>query len=400
MTMQSAVFQTNSRARKLSPLRPETLHIQNQLVLWTKSGRKHWDLFRHLLNPHLLADATKLVLQNAGTCGIDRVTCAELKAEGWEFVRRLREKLKAKTYRPKAVRRVYIPKRDGKKRPLGIPGVEDRVVQRALALLLEPIYEQSFLSCSYGFRPKRRAVQCVYDIAKKTYSHRFIIDADIEDFFGSVHHNKLMGMLKQKIVDPRILELIRKILRSGFKDETGWQATLMGTPQGGPLSPLLANIYLHHVLDERFAELKKQSPRFELFRFADDLIVTCLTEEDLRFLIPILRGWLNSGGLKFHPKKSRAVDMRSTNDRKKAKFDFLGYKFHLRSFADNPQRTWIARQPSERARKQLRANLRQKLIANLTHEEARKRVHCITKPTLSDCPIFGGGSGWPKVLMI
>lgn len=181
--MKTISIPAESRARKLSPLRPETLRIQGQLVAWTKSGRKHWDLFRHILNPHLLADATGMVLRNAGSHGIDEVTCAEVKAQGWEFVKRLREKLKAKTYRPQAVRRVYIPKRDGRKRPLGIPTVEDRVVQRALALLLEPIYELSFLPCSYGFRPKRRAVQCVYDIAKKAYTHRFIIDADI-DFFG------------------------------------------------------------------------------------------------------------------------------------------------------------------------------------------------------------------------
>ena len=224
VTMQNQQSKTASRARKLSPLSPQTLAVQAQLVQWTKGGRKHWDLFRHLLNPHVLRDATLLVLKNAGSHGIDELTCAAVRAKGMEFVRELREKLKAKTYRPSAVRRVYIPKRDGRKRPLGIPTVEDRVVQRALVLLLEPIYELNFLPCSYGFRPARRAVQCVYDISKQAYTHRFIIDADIEDFFGSVRHTKLMGMLKEKLADPRILSLVSAILRSGFKDDGVWMA--------------------------------------------------------------------------------------------------------------------------------------------------------------------------------
>lgn len=369
---------SNSGTRKLSPLSPETLRIQQQLVGWSQSGRKHWDLFRHLFSPHILKDATRLVLANAGSSGIDGVTCAAVRSKGMEFVRQLSEKLRAKTYRPTAVRRVYIPKRDGRKRPLGIPTIEDRVLQRAMALLLEPIYELEFSPSSYGFRPGRRAAQCTFDIASKVYSHRFVIDADIEDFFGSVSHRKLMGMLSEKIVDPRVLELIFGWLKSGYMEQGRWSATPGGTPQGGPLSPLLANIFLHHVLDKRFEQLKSECKnRFELFRYADDLVVACKTEHDLRFLVPILRGWLGEGGLKFHPTKSRAVDMGSQSLKRKAKFDFLGFKFHLRGFSDNPRNTWIARQPSERARKQLRQNLRTKLQPTLTHEQAQQRAEQI-----------------------
>ena len=373
--MKRSATQSASRARKSSPLSPQTLHIQQHLASWTKCGRKHWDLFRHLLSPHLLADATKLVLRNAGSHGIDKVTCDAVKSEGMEFVRKLREKLATKTYRPVAVRRVYIPKRDGKRRPLGIPTVEDRVVQRALALLLGAIYEQIFLPCSYGFRPGRSAVSCVYDLAKKVYSHRYVIDADIEDFFGSVSHQKLLGMLKEQIVDPRVMTLITAIMRAGYFEKNQWQPTPQGTPQGGPLSPCLANVYLHYALDLRMRDLNQD--RFTMFRYADDLVVACKSAQDVRFLVPLMRGWLAERKLHFHKEKSRAVDMSNEARGYKSKFDFLGFKMHLRSFADSKGRYWIARQPSERARKQLHANLKAKLRPNLSHDAARAIVKSV-----------------------
>ncbi len=372
MTMKSTATQSASRARKSCPLSPQTLHIQQHLKSWTKSGRKHWDLFRHLLSPHLLADATRLVLRNAGSHGIDKVTCDEVRAQGMEFVRGLREKLVSKTYRPVAVRRAYIPKRDGKRRPLGIPTVEDRVVQRALALLLESLYEQIFLPCSYGFRPGRSAVECVYDLAKKVYSHRYVIDADIEDFFGSVSHQKLLGMLKEQIVDPRILSLVEAILLAGYFEKNEWRPTPQGTPQGGPLSPLLANVYLHHTLDQKMAELNRD--RYAMYRYADDFVVACKSAQDVRFLVPVMRGWLSERKLCFHKAKSRAVDMSNEARSHKSKFDFLGFKLHLRGFKDSKDRYWIARQPSERARKQLRENLKAKLRPNLSYDDAKSIV--------------------------
>lgn len=370
--MKSNATQSASRARKLCPLSPQTLHIQQHLASWTKRGRKHWDLYRHLLSVHLLADATKLVLRNAGSHGIDKVTCDAVKAEGVEFVRKLREKLATKTYRPVAVRRVYIPKRDGKRRPLGIPTVEDRVVQRALALLLEAIYEQIFLPCSYGFRPGRSAPECVYDLAKRVYSHRFVVDADIEDFFGSVSHAKLLGMLKEQIVDPRVMTLISRFLRAGYFERQEWQPSPQGTPQGGPLSPCLANIYLHYTLDIRMQSLNRD--RFTMYRYADDLVVACKSAHDVRFLVPLMRGWLAERKLSFHKGKSRAVDMSNGSRGHKSKFDFLGFKLHLRRFSDSEDRCWVARQPSERARIQLRSNLKAKLRPNLSYDEAQAIV--------------------------
>lgn len=363
------------RAKKQMSLSPQTVRIRARLAEWQASGRRHWDLFRYLYDPHVLADATRLVLKNAGSSGIDNKTCAEVRKQGWEFVKELSHKLKTKTYHPSMVRRVYIPKRDGRERPLGIPTVEDRVVQRALVILLEPIYERIFLPCSYGFRPDKRAVECVSHVSQHVYTHRLVFEADIESFFDAVSHNKLLGMLKKQVVDMRVLTLVRDILKSGYFDvRTGRNATEQGTPQGGPLSPLLANLYLHYVLDSRFADVAQSNKGMALYRYADDFVVVCQTEKDLNFIRKLITTWMHEGGLTLKEKKTRVVDMRNQKRGHNSKFDFLGYKFHLRAFSDNKERYWVARQPSETARKQLRQNLRSKLHPFHSEVEAKEKI--------------------------
>jgi RNA-directed DNA polymerase len=229
-------------------LSPQTIRLRHRLRQWQKSGRKHWDLYRYLYNPFLIHDALRLVLKNAGSGGLDGVRVQDIRGEEWDYVKRIIEEIRAGRYAPSAVKRVYIPKSDGSQRPLGIPNIVDRVVQRALVLLLEPIYEMKFHSFSYGFRPNRRAVDAAAIVAKESYRLRQVFDADIEGFFDQVQHRKLVGMIKQDVVDPRILKLIKQFLRSGFQAYGEcWQASRKGTPQGGPLSPLLANIYLQSI---------------------------------------------------------------------------------------------------------------------------------------------------------
>jgi len=166
----------------------------------------------------LLFDALKLVIKNGGCDGLDDRKVSELKGREWEFAKDLSQKLKAGTYKPGVVLRLYIPKKDGRKRPLGIPKVEDRVVQRVLVLLVETIYEQNFYDFSYGFRPPKRAVNCVAPVAKQVHSHRHVLEADIENFFNEVSHNKLLKFIEKEIVDKRILRLISKILKAGFSE--------------------------------------------------------------------------------------------------------------------------------------------------------------------------------------
>lgn len=355
-------------------LHPQTLRIRLELEKKTKSGRAHFDLYRYLFNPFILSDALKLVLANNGAKGLDGVKVCDIKGKEWDFIVKLSEELKSGRYAAAAVRRVFIPKADGKTlRPLGIPTLKDRVVQRALCMLFEPIYEQKFYNCSWGFRPGRRSVDCVYEVAKATFQKRYVLDADIEAFFDKVVHNKLIGMLKKEIVDPRIHKIILSFLKSGFCEwQKPWQESQQGTPQGGPLSPMLANIYLHYALDAKFQHLN--SKRAVLFRFADDFVIASESKTEAQMLKALVKEWLSEVGLNFKDEKTKLVDMTNAKRSHDSKFVFLGFKLHLRAFSDNPKRFWIARQPSEKARKTLRQNLRIKLKPNLKISQAQKCV--------------------------
>ena len=361
------------RVKKQMSLSLQTIRIQHRLAEWTKSGRKHWDLYRWMLDPFILWDATRLILKNKGTAGVDGMTCENIKGKEWEFAATLANKLRSGAYRPCAVRRVYIPKRDGRKRPLGIPTLEDRIVQRALMLLLEPIYESVFLPNSYGFRRSRSGVECVVVAAKEVYRHRFVLEADIEGFFDNVSHRKLEGMMRDKIVDPRVHRLIRTFLLAGYVErDKPWHPTWKGTPQGGPLSPMLANIYLHYALDVRFQKLKLEGTI--LLRYADDFVLISQRESKIQALKRCLYVWMREAGLKLKETKTKIVDMRNHMRSRNSHFDFLGFRFHLRAFKDNPRRFWIARQPSEQARLALRENLKSKLKPNGSTTLARKIV--------------------------
>ena len=363
---------------KQRSLHPQTIRIRHRLAEWSKQGRKHWDIYRWLMDPYVLLDALKLVLRNGGSPGLDHERCESIRGREWEYVSRLAQSLRERSYHPAAVRRVYIPKKDGKERPLGIPRIRDRVVQRALVLLMEPIYERIFLDCSYGFRPGRSAPQCAADAAEAMFTRRYVLEADIEGFFDHVVHRKLKGMLREQIVDPRILDLIGAFLKSGFIEaKKPWEPTQEGTPQGGPLSPLLANIYLHYALDAKFKQKASKQGYTKLYRFCDDFILVAKTQAQLQSARRALYAWMNEAGLKLKESKTREVDMSSHVRSRESHLDFLGYRFHLRAFKDNSKRFWIARQPSEKSRKALRSRVREKLQPTLNREEARESVHLI-----------------------
>jgi RNA-directed DNA polymerase len=363
---------TKIKTKKPMSLSLETIRIRHQVREWTKSGRKHWDIHRYLWNPFILFDATRLVIKNAGSAGIDGESILNLQGREWEVVQSLGEEIKAKEYRPHPVKRVFIPKRDKSLRPLGIPRVRDRIVQRALVLLLEPIYEQKFHEFSYGFRPKRRAVDCVAKVAASVYRQRHVLEADIEKFFDQVNHQKLMKFMRQEVVDSRTLKLIGEYLRVGFIEPgKPWQGSKEGTPQGGPLSPLLANIYLHYALDERFYEVFGKTERVKLFRYADDFVIVAASRTDLDFAERLLRVWIKEADLNLKENKTSRVDMTNGARSHESKFDFLGFKIHLRSYRDNPNRFWIARQPSERSRRELKLRIRDKIQPYLNLKEAK-----------------------------
>ena len=240
-----------------------------------KKDLRFFNLYR-LIDENLLLDCWRDIRKNAA-CGVDRVSAQEYGENLMDNIRNLVERLKSKTYRARLVRRHWIPKPDGRQRPLGIPVVEDKLLQLAVTRILEAIYEQDFLRCSYGYRPNKGALDAVDKLMVKLQfgKYNFVVEADIQGFFDNLDQDELVEMLSRRIGDRELLRLIRKWLRAGVLDTDGKVThPLTGTPQGGIVSPILANVYLHYVLDLWFQEVVKWHTTGEacLIRYADDCV--------------------------------------------------------------------------------------------------------------------------------
>jgi len=317
-------------------LPPELSRLRQKLGQKAKQEPqfRFYTLYGRIMDQATLKAAWKRVRANGGAPGVDGMSIAQVEqaAEGVEgFLGRIREELHAKTYRPDVVRRVYIPKSDGHERPLGIPTVRDRVVQMAVLLILEPIFEADFEDCSYGFRPGRSAHDALEEVRQSIAAGlKTIYDADLQGYFDTIPHDKLIACVRMRVVDRSVLRLIRLWLCAPVMEpskEKGGKPTVKrnnkGTPQGGVISPLLANIYLHW-FDKVFyrADGPAQWAKAKLVRYADDFVILAKYQgADLtRFVETKLEGWL---GLKLNRTKTRIVDLEETG----ASLDFLGYTF-------------------------------------------------------------------------
>ena len=297
-----------------------------------------------------------------GATGVDGQTADAYAAHLEENLRGLLDRFKSGTYRAPPVRRVHIPKGDGSQtRPIGIPTFEDKVLQRAVAMVLEAVYEQDFKDCSYGFRPGRSAHQALATLWQQTMEMRggWIVEVDIRKFFDTLDHGQLRDLLQHRVRDGVLLRQIGKWLNAGVLEDGGITRPTAGTPQGGVISPLLANVYLHEVLDVWFERVVK--PRLKgrafLIRYADDFVIGLSDEEDARRVMDVLPKRFGRYGLALHPEKTRLVRFHRPPSRPMppgtgggegpGSFDLLGFTHH---WARSQRGNWVVKRQTAKAR--------------------------------------------------
>jgi RNA-directed DNA polymerase len=305
-------------------------------------GGKGFSLMDKVYALRNLRRAFERVKANGGAAGVDHVTVEEFERHLEANLAKLSQTLRDGSYRPQAIRRVWIPKLGSKeKRPLGIPTVRDRVVQAALRAVLEPIFERDFAAQSYGFRPNRGckdALRRVDDLLKAGYS--WVVDADLKSYFDTIPHAALLSRVEEKVADSKVLGRLEAFLTAQVMETAEGWAPEEGTPQGAVISPLLSNIYLDP-LDHQMAEAG-----FEMVRYADDFVILCPSETAARQALERVQSWTATAGLQLHPTKTRIVDTTQAGG-----FDFLGYHF------EQGQR-WPRRKSLDKLKHTIRAKTR------------------------------------------
>lgn len=314
-------------------------------------GNKWFSLIDKVWSERTLELAWEKVKSNAGACGVDGITIDRFAKDSQKRLLAVKEQLKRGSYQPKPVKRVWIDKPGSvEKRPLGIPTVTDRVVQAAVRMVMEPIFENRFAKHSYGFRPGcgcKDALRRVEELLGAGYTH--VVDVDIKGYFDAIPHDRLMRLVREHVADGRVLGIIEGFLKQGVMEGTDWhEAKEEGTPQGGVISPLLANIYLDP-LDWLMAQ-----NGLEMTRYADDMVVLCRSQEEAVAALTKLKEWMEDAGLILHPEKTRLVDMNQAESH----LDFLGYRFK------RSRRGRLIRLVRPKSRRKLRETIKTKTRRN------------------------------------
>jgi RNA-directed DNA polymerase len=331
------MVESHWRERREGTLNPTTLSTKRQWIAELARSKRGEALFslHHVIDLEWMKEAWRLTRKD-GAAGIDGVVAADYEANLQANLEDLLGRIKSGRYRAPPVRRAYIPKADGTQRPLGIPTLEDKVAQRAIAMVLEQVYEQDFLDCSYGFRPGRTAHQALQALRNACMDGRlrWVLDVDIRKYFDTISHQHLRAFLDQRVTDGVIRRMIGKWLKAGVLEDGHLHHATQGSPQGGVVSPLLANIFLHHVLDEWY--VNEVRPRLRgrstLVRYADDFVMAFEDVRDAERVVAVLGKRLERYGLMLHADKTRFVDFRPQRPDEGnhpgtsgTTFDFLGF---------------------------------------------------------------------------
>ena len=337
----------------------------------TEKDAKFNTLMDKICRSDVLKEAWNLVYKNRGSPGIDGESVKQVKEGEEEFLKELQEELVNRTYRVESVKRVFIPKANGKQRPLGIPTVKDRIVQQAVKLIIEPIFEADFKNSSYGYRPNRNAKQASEEIRKYlNYGCTEIVDMDISSFFDNIDHRIMISLVKKRIRDSYVLHLIREWLRAGVVYDGETTYPTLGTPQGGVISPLLANTYLNEVDSFWEEDGKYIAKKYDvhLIRWADDFVI--LSKRNPEAIMAIMKNLLEKLKLSLNEGKSRITTA-------KEGFDFIGFHFFRRYITRKGKEVTIL-QPSRKAVKNFREKAKQILNRKnlaINEEEAVRRLN-------------------------
>ncbi|WP_434510908.1 group II intron reverse transcriptase/maturase [Desulfitobacterium sp. AusDCA] len=353
-------------AARLATPKEKVQELQEKLGYAAKESkrRRFHALYDKVYRWDILEEAWRRVRANKGAAGIDKQTLSDIEEMGVEkFLLTCQRSLKENSYRPMPVRRQYIPKKDGRMRPLGIPVIRDRVIQMAVKLVVEPIFEADFKDSSFGFRPKRSAKQAL-DRVRKACNRKgnWVCDVDIQSYFDNINQEKLMKLVEMRISDKKVLKLIRKWLKAGVMEEGTITRTDFGTPQGGVISPLLSNIYLN-VLDLLWEKHGKECG--ELTRYADDFVIICKTKKDADKAMVIVQAIMKRLDLTLHPTKTRLVGMWTG----KEGFDFLG--MHHRKTKAETSRAWTYYTTQQWLSKKAEQHIRDEIKERLAPPSAR-----------------------------
>ena len=303
------------RAKSIDTEKVKALQRKLYCAAKANSTRRFHSLYDKIYRRDVLALAWLRVSRNGGSCGVDYRSIGQIRKEGVEkFLEEIRHELKEQSYDPAAIRRVHIPKPDGSKRPLGIPTVKDRVVQMAVKIVIEPLFEADFKECSYGFRPKRSAHQALKAVHYQSNYRKWVVDVDLKSYFDTIPHVKLLDKVRSRVYEKSLIHLIRRWLKAGILEGGTIRKPVSGSPQGGVLSPLLSNIYLNEI-DKVWDALDGHYTRY-----ADDMVIQCDTREQAEKALEKLSEMLEALGLTLNKEKTCIRHIGEG-------FDFLGFTF-------------------------------------------------------------------------